>query len=208
MQKGYHRVYVFNSDAYSELKSLCLIDHNLQELGELLCENRLVGLVAKTTTSRADDLGSFPVCHMGILLGGAIPVTLKLTLLWIPCQVPGAMGLVLGSVHCDWVRLKVWSSISVWQCIQLPEHVAGMYSTKQTTMLHERQPWWPTCNLATLCVGGGAKIAQLVVCWAHYPVWCSVAGSILLWASGRGDFSLGVNMGSDSIPQKALTDRV
>ena len=27
------------------------------------------------------------------------------------------------------------------------------------------------------------------MCWACCPAWCSVMGSILLWASGRGDFS-------------------
>ena len=52
----------------------------------------------------------------------------------------------------------------------------------------------------------GVGIAQLVVCWARCPAWCRVVGSILLW----GDFffpverifSLGANMGSDSIPPK------
>ena len=53
--------------------------------------------------------------------------------------------------------------------------------------------------------GGSASItwavtAQWVVRWAHCPACCSVAGSNLPSASGRGDFSLGVNMGSDSIP--------
>ena len=45
------------------------------------------------------------------------------------------------------------------------------------------------------------------MCWVHCPEWCSIAGSILLWASGRGDFSLRANMGSDSIPQK-LSDEI
>ena len=54
----------------------------------------------------------------------------------------------------------------------------------------------------------GAWIAQSVVCWAHCPAWCSVAGWTLLWASGRGDFSLGANMGSDSIPLKLFQMRV
>ena len=42
---------------------------------------------------------------------------------------------------------------------------------------------------------------QSVVCWARCPVY-SIVGSNLLWASGREDFSLGLNMGSDSIPPK------
>ena len=38
------------------------------------------------------------------------------------------------------------------------------------------------------------------MCWAHCPAWCNIMGWTLLWASGRGDFFLGVNKGSDSIP--------
>ena len=51
----------------------------------------------------------------------------------------------------------------------------------------------------------GAGIAQLVVLGLAVH---SVAGSILLWGtfSGTGDFSLGVNMGSNSIPPKTLLD--
>ena len=66
------------------------------------------------------------------------------------------------------------------------------------------------------CGGGGrgweqsgAGIAELVVCWGRCPACCSVVDSVLLWGeffSGRGDFSLGVNMGSDSIPPKTLSD--
>ena len=50
----------------------------------------------------------------------------------------------------------------------------------------------------------GARIAQSVVCWARCPAWCSIAGSNFLWASGRGDFSLEVQMVSDSIPPKVF----
>ena len=57
-------------------------------------------------------------------------------------------------------------------------------------------------NMTTKFKLTGARAAQSVVCWAHCPVWCSFIGLTLLWASGRGDFSLGVNMASDSIPQK------
>ena len=34
----------------------------------------------------------------------------------------------------------------------------------------------------------GATTAQLVVCWARCPAWCSIAGLIFFWASGRRDF--------------------
>ena len=54
--------------------------------------------------------------------------------------------------------------------------------------------------VASMVLTQWAGIAQWVVCWARCPAWCSVAGSSLLWASGRGDVPLGVNMGSDSIP--------
>ena len=50
----------------------------------------------------------------------------------------------------------------------------------------------------------GAGIAQLVVLGLAVH---SIAGSILLWEHfGRGDFSLGVNMGSNSIPPKTPSD--
>ena len=57
-------------------------------------------------------------------------MTSKLTLRWLPCQVPGVLGSTLGlvgpvSVNCDWARWKVWSatSISVWQHVNLSELV-------------------------------------------------------------------------------------
>ena len=50
----------------------------------------------------------------------------------------------------------------------------------------------------------GAGIAQLEVCWIHCPAWCNIVSLTLLWVSGREDFSLGVNMGSDSIPQNSF----
>ena len=55
----------------------------------------------------------------------------------------------------------------------------------------------------------GGRDSSLVVCQTRCPAWCSILGSILLWGdifSGRGDFSCGVNMGSDSIPLKTLLD--
>ena len=52
---------------------------------------------------------------------------------------------------------------------------------------------------------GKMGTAQSVVCWADCPAWHRVMGSNLLWGKifcGRGNFSLGVNMVSDSIPPK------
>ena len=56
---------------------------------------------------------------------------------------------------------------------------------------------WSECDLG---MRKGAKNAQLAVCWSRCPAWCSITGSTLFWASGRKDFSLGVSVGSDSIP--------
>ena len=55
-----------------------------------------------------------------------------------------------------------------------------------------------------VCMCGGRNSSLVVFGLAVH----SVAGSILLWGkfSGRGDFSLGVNMGSNSIPPKTLSD--
>ena len=50
----------------------------------------------------------------------------------------------------------------------------------------------------------GSGIAQPAVCWARCPAWCSVVGSSLLSASGWGEFSFRVNMGSDAIPQNSF----
>ena len=56
--------------------------------------------------------------------------------------------------------------------------------------------WWHTRVRSRT----GARIAQLVVCWARCPAWRSSAGLTLCWASSRGDYPLAVNMGSASIP--------
>ena len=55
---------------------------------------------------------------------------------------------------------------------------------------------------------GGCN-SLLVVSWARSPARCSVVGlrsSAGENFSGRGDFSFGVNMGSNSIPKKTLSD--
>ena len=58
-------------------------------------------------------------------------MTSELALQWLPCQVLGVIGSVLGlvgpvSVYCDWVsEMKVWSAIciSVWQHVKLFEQI-------------------------------------------------------------------------------------
>ena len=65
---------------------------------------------------------------------------------------------------------------------------------------------WSQSQTWRQCQSFGARTAQLVLCWTHYPAWRSITGSILLWAPGRGDFSLRVNMGSDSIPPELFSD--
>ena len=53
----------------------------------------------------------------------------------------------------------------------------------------------------------GPGTAQSVVCWACCPAWCSIMGSILLWTSGKGCFSFGVNMGSPKSPSDESINR-
>ena len=108
---------------------------------------RLVGLVVKASTSRVEDHG-FKSLALGFYQGRVIPMTKKLALQWLPCQVPGVIGSVLGlvspvSVYCDWVRWKVRpaTSTSVWQHVKLSEQVRPWdtlvccWDVKQTTTL-------------------------------------------------------------------------
>ena len=62
------------------------------------------------------------------------------------------------------------------------------------------------CGTILIISAFSGRNSSLVVCWARSPASCNVVGSILLWGEffGRGDFSLGVNMGSDSIPQNSF----
>ena len=64
--------------------------------------------------------GSNPACA-GIFPGSSHTSDLKIGIQWLPCQVLGVIGSVLGlvgpvSVYCDWVRWRVWcaTSFSVW----------------------------------------------------------------------------------------------
>ena len=80
--------------------------------------HRLVGLVARRPPRERKIPGSNPACA-GIFPGMSHTSDLKLALQWLPYQAPGVIGSVLGlagpvSVHCDWVRWKVWSVTS--QC--------------------------------------------------------------------------------------------
>ena len=58
-------------------------------------------------------------------------------------------------------------------------------------------------NVLEICKGGQNSLLVVFGLAVH-----SVAGSILLWGkfSGRGNFSLGVNMSSNSISPKTLSD--
>ena len=64
--------------------------------------------MVKASASGAEDPG-FESRLRRDFLGRVIPVTKKLALQWLPCQVPGVIGSALGlvgpvSVYCDWVR--------------------------------------------------------------------------------------------------------
>ena len=71
--------------------------------------DRLVGLVVKVSTSRAEDPGFESRLPRDFFRGRVMPVTEKLTPQRLPCHTPGVMGSALGlvgqvSVYCDWVR--------------------------------------------------------------------------------------------------------
>ena len=71
--------------------------------------HHLVVLVIKLSASRAADLDLIPAFALDLFLGQVTPVTSKLALRWLPCQVPDVTGLVLVlvglvSVYSDLVR--------------------------------------------------------------------------------------------------------
>ena len=71
--------------------------------------DRIVGLVVRRPPRERKVQGSNPALRRDFFRGRVIPVTSKLALQWLPCQVPGVIGSVLGlvgpmSVYCDWVR--------------------------------------------------------------------------------------------------------
>ena len=99
----------------------------------------------KASASREEDPGFESHLHWDRV----IPVTQKLALQWLFCQAPGVIGSALGlvgpvSVHCDWVRWKVWSatSVSVWQHVKLSKQIrpwdtlACCWDVKQPTNKH------------------------------------------------------------------------
>ena len=88
------------------------------------------------------------------------------------------------------------SSIGLWD--YCPGHIRH-WLAKQTAQLAAAcgEPRYAEIGL-TPRIG----IAQSAVCWTDCPAWYSIMGLILLWTSGRGAVSFGINMGSDSIPPK------
>ena len=68
--------------------------------------------MVKASASKAVDPGFDSRLSRDLFPGGVTPVIQKLVLQWLPCQVPGVPGSVLGlvgpvSVYCDWVRKKI-----------------------------------------------------------------------------------------------------
>ena len=105
--------------------------------------DRLVGLVVKASTSRAEDPG-FESRLWRNFSGSSHTIDLKFG---APvATLPGVIGSVLGlvgpvSVYCDWVRLKVWSA-ALSQCgstsnclrrsaLEIHKHVVGTLSSQQ-----------------------------------------------------------------------------
>ena len=54
-------------------------------------------------------------------------------------------------------------------------------------------------GIPTWCVYSGGWNSSVSSVSGSCPTWRTIVGSILLWASGRGDFYLGVNMGFDPV---------
>ena len=68
--------------------------------------HRLVGLAVKASVWTVADQSSIPLVPWIFFPGCFIPVTSKLVLQWLPCQVPGVIGSALGvvcpvSVFCE-----------------------------------------------------------------------------------------------------------
>ena len=73
---------------------------------------------------------------------------------------------------CEW-NIKYPSVEDNKICVSL--HDAGRLVTLPVSHLHQLLG----CCQSLQSLGVG--IAQLVVCWARCPAWCSVMGLILLW---------------------------
>ena len=89
---------------------------------------RLVGLVLKTSTSRAEDPKFDSLLRRGNF--SALRHTNDLKIGKLPSQALGVIGSaqeLVGSVsgYCDWVRWKILSatSILVWQHVNLSEQI-------------------------------------------------------------------------------------
>ena len=102
------------------------------------------------------------------------------------------------------------SFISVWQDLQFSEQIqpwdalACFWDIKQASNQPYKQTLYSSFLSPDLVLHLGPGIAQWVVCWARCPAWCSDAGLNLLGASGRRDFSLGVNMVLTPSPQNSF----
>ena len=95
-----HCSYMYSADAHCSYVSSADVHCSMHM--HLICrtENHLVGLVVEASASRMADLGSNPASAVGPFPGGAKPVTWKLVLQTLPCQVSGDIG------HCwGWLIL-------------------------------------------------------------------------------------------------------
>ena len=91
----------------------------------------------------------------------------------------------------------------VTDCSLIPKYWFARRANKLLGMIRPPSDWFANrwwSNTVSTPAYVRAGIAQSVVCWARCPAWCSAAGLTLLWVSCRGDFSLEVNVGSDSAP--------
>ena len=92
--------YMYSADVHCSYMHSADVHCSMQM--HLICrtKNRLVGLVVEASASRMADLVSNPASAVGPFPGGAEPVTWKLVLQTLPCQVLGVIG------QCwDWLVL-------------------------------------------------------------------------------------------------------
>ena len=83
--------------------------------------------------------------------------------------------------------------LQVWLATALTAGIPLWYPSRVVSVTYKLALRWQSCQVLGIMgsvLGIWAGTAQSVVCWACCPAQCSVTGSTV-WASGRGDFSLG-----------------
>ena len=92
---------------------------------------------------------------------------------------------------------KSISILLLWLSCCIHMRQSPLYKYIWASLWNSVPPLWLDVDSFTMSITqreeyllNGAWTAQSVVCWVRCPAWCSIADSILLWASSRGDFFL------------------